>query len=135
MPKQTTTTEEPIEKQLWKAADKLRKNIDAAEYKHIILGLIFLKYISDDFEEMHLKLLAEVDEGADPEDREEYLAENVFFVPPSARWSYLQSRAKLWRSARMWMRRWMTSRRIMLWGMQNPAARMYYPEVDCQIVG
>jgi type I restriction enzyme M protein len=89
--------EEPIEKQLWKAADKLRKNIDAAEYKHIVLGLIFLKYISDAFEEHHEKLLAGEGEfaGADPEDRDEYKAENIFFVPPSARWSYLQKRAKL----------------------------------------
>jgi len=90
-------TEEPLEKQLWKAADKLRKNIDAAEYKHIVLGLIFLKYISDAFEELHEKLKSGAGEyaGADPEDRDEYKAENVFFVPPSARWSYLQSRAKL----------------------------------------
>lgn len=84
-----------LEKQLWKAADKLRKNIDAAEYKHVVLGLIFLRYISDAFEALHTKLLAEKDQGADPEDRDEYRAENVFFVPPSARWSYLQTRAKL----------------------------------------
>jgi len=89
--------EEPIEKQLWKAADKLRKNIDAAEYKHIVLGLIFLKYISDAFEEHYEKLKKGEGEyaGADPEDRDEYKAENIFFVPPSARWSYLQKRAKL----------------------------------------
>ena len=89
--------EEPIEKQLWKVADKLRKNIDAAEYKHIVLGLIFLKYISVAFEELFTKLKAGEGEyaGADPEDRDEYKAENVFFVPPSARWSYLQSRAKV----------------------------------------
>jgi type I restriction enzyme M protein len=89
--------QEPLEKQLWKAADKLRKNIDAAEYKHIVLGLIFLKYISDAFEELHQKLLKGEGDyaGADPEDRDEYKAENVFFVPPSARWSYLQARAKL----------------------------------------
>lgn len=89
--------QEPLEKQLWKAADKLRKNIDAAEYKHIVLGLIFLKYISDAFEELHQKLLKGEGEhaGADPEDRDEYKAENVFFVPPSARWNYLLSRAKL----------------------------------------
>ncbi|MFQ5443767.1 MAG: type I restriction-modification system subunit M [Nitrospinales bacterium] len=88
---------ETIEKQLWAAADKLRKNIDAAEYKHIVLGLIFLKYISDAFEGMHAKLIAGEGEyeGADPEDRDEYKAENIFFVPPSARWSYLRSRAKL----------------------------------------
>ena len=89
--------DEPIEKQLWKAADKLRKNIDAAEYKHIVLGLIFLKYISDAFEDLHGKLKSGEGEyaGADPEDKDEYKAENVFFVPEIARWSYLQSQAKL----------------------------------------
>lgn len=94
MAKQKTTTEEPLEKQLWKAADKLRKNIDAAEYKHIVLGLIFLKYISDAFEELYARLQAEEDQGADPEDKDEYKAENVFFVPQDARWYYLQSKAK-----------------------------------------
>ena len=89
-----TTTEEPLEKQLWKTADKLRKNIDAAEYKHIVLGLIFLKYISDAFEEQYAKLLAEEANGADPEDRDEYKADNVFFVPPSARWNFLKNSAK-----------------------------------------
>jgi len=94
--KKKAAQEEPIEKQLWKAADKLRKNIDAAEYKHIVLGLIFLKYISDAFEELHGKLLGQEGEyaGADPEDKDEYKAENVFFVPPSARWTFLQSHAK-----------------------------------------
>lgn len=94
--KKSTATKEPLEKQLWKAADKLRKNIDAAEYKHVMLGLIFLKYISDAFEELHAKLTAGQGEyeGADPEDKDEYKAENVFFVPPSARWVYLQSHAK-----------------------------------------
>ena len=97
MAKKKEVKQEPIEKQLWKAADKLRKNIDAAEYKHIVLGLIFLKYISDSFEELYAKLKAGEGDyaGADPEDRDEYKAENVFYVPPSARWSYLQSRAKL----------------------------------------
>lgn len=97
MAKEKKEKEEPLEKQLWKAADKMRKNIDAAEYKHIVLGLIFLKYISDSFEEMYAKLAAGKGEykGADPEDRDEYKAENVFFVPASARWKYLQSRAKL----------------------------------------
>jgi type I restriction enzyme M protein len=97
MAKVKVTNEEPLEKQLWKTADKLRKNIDAAEYKHIVLGLIFLKYISDSFEELHAKLLAgdAEYEGADPEDRDEYLAENVFFVPQEARWSHLQAQAKL----------------------------------------
>ncbi len=88
--------EELLEKQLWKAADKLRKNIDAAEYKHIVLGLIFLKYISVAFEGLYDKLQKGEGEyaGSDPEDRDEYKAENVFFVPPMARWSYLQARAK-----------------------------------------
>lgn len=94
MAKQKTTTEEPLEKQLWKAADKLRKNIDAAEYKHIVLGLIFLKYISDAFEELHAQLQAAQADGADPEDKDEYKAENIFFVPQDARWSYLQAQAK-----------------------------------------
>ncbi len=91
------TKEEPIEKQLWKSADKLRKNIDAAEYKHVVLGLIFLKYISDAFEDLHSKLESGKGDyaGADPEDKDEYKAENVFFVPEIARWSYLQSKAKL----------------------------------------
>jgi len=97
MAKNSNDTSEPIEKQLWKAADKLRKNIDAAEYKHVVLGLIFLRFISDAFEGLHEKLKKGDGEyeGADPEDRDEYKAENVFFVPTSARWSYLQSRAKL----------------------------------------
>jgi type I restriction enzyme M protein len=88
--------DEPLEKQLWKAADKLRKNIDAAEYKHIVMGLIFLRYISDAFEELYTKLQKGEGDyaGADPEDRDEYNAENVFFVPPEARWSYLQSGAR-----------------------------------------
>ena len=94
--KKDNNKSEPIEKQLWKAADKLRKNIDAAEYKHIVLGLIFLKYISDAFEELFGKLTKGEGEyaGADPEDKDEYKAENVFFVPLSARWSFLQSHAK-----------------------------------------
>jgi len=87
-------TNENIETQLWKAADKLRKNIDAAEYKHVVLGLIFLRYITDAFEALHTQLVAEQAMGADPEDRDEYRAENVFFVPPTARWEFLQSRAK-----------------------------------------
>ena len=87
---------ESFEQKLWKTADKLRKNIDAAEYKHIVLGLIFLKYISDAFEVLHQQLIAGEGDyaGADPEDRDEYSAENVFFVPVEARWSYLQGQAK-----------------------------------------
>lgn len=94
MAKQKAKAEEPLEKQLWKTADKLRKNIDAAEYKHVVLGLIFLKYISDAFEELYNKLKAEEEQGADPEDKDEYKGENIFFVPQDARWSYLQSKAK-----------------------------------------
>lgn len=83
-----------LEKTLWAAADKLRNNMDAAEYKHVVLGLIFLKYISDRFDELYAKLKA--DPYADAEDKDEYLAENVFYVPLSARWTYLQhQRAKL----------------------------------------
>jgi type I restriction enzyme M protein len=81
-----------FEATLWAAADKLRGNMDAAEYKHVVLGLIFLKYISDAFEEKHAAL--QKDKGANPEDRDEYLADNIFWVPPEARWSYLQGRAK-----------------------------------------
>jgi len=88
-----TEQEEPLEKKLWKAADKLRKNMDAAEYKHVALGLIFLKYISDAFEEQYQKLVAQKSEGADPEDKNEYVAEKVFFVPATARWTYIQGRA------------------------------------------
>ena len=77
---------------LWKAADKLRAQMDAAEYKHIVLGLIFLKYISDTFEVQRTKL--EGVEGADPEDRDVYAADNVFWVPASARWAELQKQAR-----------------------------------------
>jgi type I restriction enzyme M protein len=85
-----------FEAKLWLAADKLRSNMDAAEYKHVVLGLIFLKYISDSFEEHHAKLKAGKGDyaGANPEDPDEYKAENVFWVPPAARWSYLQNSAK-----------------------------------------
>ena len=88
---------ESFEKTLFKAADKLRKNMDAAEYKHIVLGLIFLKYISDSFEELYAKIKGGKGDfsGANPEDADEYRAENVFFVPQIARWSYLHSRAML----------------------------------------
>lgn len=85
-----------LEKTLWSTADKLRNNMDAAEYKHVVLGLIFLKYISDAFEELYTKLEADkANTGADPEDKDEYTAERVFYVPPSARWKWLQGRAKL----------------------------------------
>ena len=96
MAKKKEAQEESLEKQLWKSADKLRKNIDAAEYKHVVLGLIFLKYISDAFEELYATLKAGEGEyaGADPEDKDEYKAENVFFVPQDARWTHLQAHAK-----------------------------------------
>ena len=81
-----------FEAQLWAAADKLRGNMEPSDYKHVALGLIFLKYISDAFEAKRAALLAE--ELADPEDPEEYLAENVFWVPKEARWSHLQARAR-----------------------------------------
>ena len=96
-----------FEATLYQAADKLRNNMDAAEYKHVVLGLIFLKYISDTFEEKYNFLLQEfanpdsefyikeeIDRFAYAEDRDEYLAENIFYVPKEARWSYLQANAK-----------------------------------------
>jgi len=83
-----------FEEKLWQTADKLRNNMDAAEYKHVVLGLIFLKYISDAFEEIHARLTSEIEEGADPEDPDEYLAENIFWVPSEARWSHLKKSAK-----------------------------------------
>jgi len=97
MTKNNSQKTEQFEKTLFKAADKLRKNMDAAEYKHIVLGLIFLKYISDSFEELYFKIKDGKGDffGANPEDPDEYRAENVFFVPQIARWSYLYSRAKL----------------------------------------
>jgi len=80
-----------FEAKLWLAADKMRNNMDAAEYKHVVLGLIFLKYISDAFQEVHQKLLAGEGEyeGADPEEQDEYAAENCFWVPPEARCLHL----------------------------------------------
>ncbi len=83
-----------FEATLWSAADKMRNNMDAAEYKHVVLGLIFLKYISDAFEERHAALVAEKSRGADPEDPDEYRGENVFWVPKESRWPYLQAKAK-----------------------------------------
>jgi type I restriction enzyme M protein len=82
------------EAQLWQMADALRGSMDAAEYKHVVLGLIFLKYISDAFDEQHARLEAERTEGADPEDPDEYRAQNIFWVPPQACWSHLQAQAK-----------------------------------------
>jgi len=92
--KADTTANSDFERQLWASADALRNNMDAAEYKHVALGLIFLKYISDAFEEQHAKLEAERAQGADPEDPDEYRAVNIFWVPPEARWSYLRAQAR-----------------------------------------
>ena len=96
-----------FEEKLWAAADKLRGHMDAAEYKHVVLGLVFLKYISDAFEERHAWLLREAANSKSvyyvrevraryevAEDRDEYAAESIFWVPPKARWSYLQNNAK-----------------------------------------
>ena len=83
-----------FEAQLWAAADALRNNMDAAEYKHVVLGLIFLKYISDAFAERYDQIVADPESGADPEDRDEYLAEGVFWVPPEARWDLIKAQAR-----------------------------------------
>ena len=80
-----------FKKQIWAAADKLRGNMDASEYKHVVLGLIFLKYISDKFEDRYKELLAE-SEGFE-EDKDEYTMEGIFYVPEKARWEYLQDNA------------------------------------------
>ena len=82
-----------FEAKLWAAADALRNNMDAAEYKHVVLGLIFLKYISDAFEAKHRELEAQRAEGADPEDPDEYRAVNIFWVPKEARWSFIKANA------------------------------------------
>ena len=82
-----------FEAQLFLAADKLRGNLEPSDYKHVALGLIFLKYISDAFEAKHAELAAQKAQGADPEDPDEYRATNIFWVPPEARWAYLKSMA------------------------------------------
>ena len=82
------------EAELWQMADALRGSMDAAEYKHVVLGIIFLKYISDAFEERHTLLESEREQGADPEDPDEYRAENIFWVPPEASWTHLKAQAK-----------------------------------------
>jgi len=92
--KEDTSANVGYEAQLWQMADALRGSMDAAEYKHVVLGLIFLKYISDAFEEMHAKLEAEKAQGADPEDPDEYRAHSIFWVPPEARWVHLKAQAK-----------------------------------------
>jgi len=94
MPKNSNGANLGFESELWQAADALRSNMDAAEYKHVVLGLIFLKYISDAFEEQHAKLESDRSSGADPEDPDEYRAFNIFWVPKEARWAHLKSNAK-----------------------------------------
>jgi type I restriction enzyme M protein len=91
----TATATTNLEPKLWASADMLRNNMDAAEYKHIVLGLIFLKYISDAFEAKHAELAAAqaADEAADPEDPDEYKAASIFWVPREARWSHLKAQA------------------------------------------
>ena len=81
------------EAELWQMADALRGSMDAAEYKHVVLGLIFLKYISDAFDEKRTQLETELNDGADPEDPDEYLAQNIFWVPTEARWAYIKASA------------------------------------------
>jgi len=81
-----------FEAELFKAADKLRGNMEPSDYKHVALGLIFLKYTSDAFEARHAELLAEDPQAA--EDRDEYLADNIFWVPKNARWSMLSAAAR-----------------------------------------
>src|SRR3970040_513839 len=82
-----------FEAKLWAAADALRNNMDAAEYKHVVLGLIFLKYISDAFEAKHAELESQKAQGADPEDPDEYRAAGIFWVPKEARWTHLKANA------------------------------------------
>ena len=92
-PPKTSGATTGYEAELWAMADALRGSMDAAEYKHVVLGLIFLKYISDAFEEAHARLKTEWDEAV-AEDRDEYMAQNIFWVPPEARWSHLKAQAK-----------------------------------------
>ena len=82
------------EAELWEMADALRGSMDAGEYKHVVLGLIFLKYVSDAFEETRAQLEAESDQGADPDHPDEYLARSILWVPEPARWSVLQAQAR-----------------------------------------
>lgn len=87
-----STADLGFEEKLWAMADKLRGSMDASEYKHVVLGLLFLKYVSDSFEELYEQLKNEA--WADPEDKDEYLAENIFWVPKKARWSHIKESAK-----------------------------------------
>lgn len=100
-----------FEAEMWQMADTLRGSMDASEYKHVVLGLIFLKYVSDAFEERHAALLSEVEQGADPEDPDEYRAENIFGYrprPAGMRSTPMHGSRIL---ARPWMWLWKRSRR------------------------
>ena len=94
-----------FEATLWQAADALRNNMDAAEYKHVVLGLIFLKYISDAFEAKHAELDAQKKDGADPEDPDEYRAVSIFWVPKEARWHTSRPRRRSRPSGSWWTTR------------------------------
>ena len=119
MPRPTKTTKpaKSLEQRLWDAADALRGNQEPSEYKHVVLGLVFLKYISDRFDERRIALVDELtaddivgdDQARFLEDRDEYTRANVFWVPKNARWEYLQSQAKTAQSASSSMPRWMPS--------------------------
>ena len=89
--KKTDTTSIGFEETIWRAADKLRGNLDAAEYKNVVLGLIFLKFISDRFEAKYEELVN--DEYGNPEDKDEYGADGIFFVPADARWNNIKDAA------------------------------------------
>ena len=106
--KKIAEKQEPLEKQLWSAADKLRKNIDAAEYKHVVLGLIFLKYISDSFEDLFARLKEGKGEfdGADPEDRDEYKPRTFFSCPSPLAGTSCRPMPKNRKSANWRMRLW-----------------------------
>lgn len=88
------TSTQSLESKLWATADKLRGHLDAADYKHVVLGLIFLKYISDRFAQRHAEIIREEAGTYAAEDRDEYTAEGVFWVPASARWTVVQAAAK-----------------------------------------
>jgi len=119
-----------FESELWRAADALRSNMDAAEYKHVVLGLIFLKYISDAFEEQRAKLEVDRAQGADPEDPDEYRAVNIFWVPKEARWSHLKANAKQPTIGKMVDDAMLASER------DNPSLKDYaHPRLDKQRLG
>src|SRR5437016_11294103 len=91
--KKAPVTEQKLEPTLWAAADKLRGNMDASEYKHVALGLIFLKYISDRFEERRSQALADPEEAGLVDEQDLYVGDNVFWVPQKARWDFLKANA------------------------------------------